>query len=683
MKVSLALTTLFVALAASNVQGYTNPITIKGYRMFDAKTGASIAIKGIDYYPRPNAGELNDNNIDFFTDDYAAVWGPDIDYLAATGANAVRLYAVDPSMSHDKFMCALQAKGMYALIDLGASCQNCAITREQYPACYPATLKTRGEMIVLAFAKYDNVLAFSAGNEVNHGLEDFDNNANTNAPCQKKFLRDMRSFIGTCPNIRKIPVGVVLADPDFAKNDRLLNAKYYNCRSDSGDEYENAEWYGINAYQYCDNDQKTLDTATGFLKLQTDFASAKMTIPVMLTEYGCLNKGFPKVKDYEAQRTWLQAGWLYSSNYRKVFSGGFVFEYSTENANSKDSTPASTYPFTSYGPQNYGLGYFSPADCDHKTKPCKYNKMPNYDNLATQYKAVNVATESSQSTFTPDADRATLPACPDMFTALKTISWPSDAVTSRDCPAKQTFTCPGETSDSSSSGTSSTDGTSTSSSGSTSATTEASNGGANHHFSLMRALDRVHDQEGYSTHKHKLELHFENPADKPCCRHTLGRRQAAWHLTSRQSPIKNNQQQSQHKRSRRSNSITYVLVHVGNDIFWGRNAHRKEPVIMFLSMMSWNLRRSVSEQASKASRAPHSIRTVTLGRSLMALANCSLFDLSYPRLVRAKIYYGNRRRILTFSEERIVHPYKSDVGVLIQAMPLKVDTGSKTPTLHR
>jgi len=32
-------------------------------------------------------------------------------------------------------------------------CENCAITKERYPACYPAALKTRGEMIILAFAK--------------------------------------------------------------------------------------------------------------------------------------------------------------------------------------------------------------------------------------------------------------------------------------------------------------------------------------------------------------------------------------------------------------------------------------------------------------------------------------------------------------------------------------------------
>ncbi|GMF56662.1 unnamed protein product [Phytophthora fragariaefolia] len=475
MNLSASLAALVAALAVSIVESYTNPVTIKGYRMFDAKTGASVAIKGIDYYPRPNAGERNENNVDFFTDDQAKIWGPDIEYLAATGANAVRLYAVDPSKSHDAFMCALRAKGMYALIDLAASCKDCAITKEQYPNCYTSGLKSRGEQIILAFAKYDNVLGFSAGNEINNEVPD---DASINAPCQKKFIRDMRSFIAGCKSIRKIPVGVVVADPDSTKNNREINAIYYNCRSDKTDEYENAEWYGINAYQYCDNTATKITDggAASFKQLQTDFLSYGMTIPVMLTEYGCLNDGFPQVGDYEAQRTWLQAGWLYSSDFRKVFSGGFVFEYSTELQNSAYSKPASAYPFTSYGPQNYGLGYFSPADCDHDEVPCVYNPMPNYNNLATQYNATSVATETSMSAFT--IDRTTLPSCPAGIPALSSITWDSDSAASLTCPTEvQALTCTGQLSSgiwASGSGSGTTGGSLTSSSGSASSSSGSS-----------------------------------------------------------------------------------------------------------------------------------------------------------------------------------------------------------------
>lgn len=218
------------------------------------------------------------------------------------------------------------------------SCEGCAITDDLYPTCYSSTLKSRGEEIIAAFAKYDNVVAFSAGNEANNVVED----GFTNAPCQKKFLRDMRKFIASCSSMRAIPVGLVVADPDKTNNNREYNAKYYNCRTDSSDIYENAEWYGINAYQYCDPTQTTLTAATSFKQLYSDFLSYVMTIPVLLTEFGCLNAAFPTEDEYAAQRTWLQAGWLHSSDFRKAFNGGFAFEYSTEKANSQST---SAYPF--------------------------------------------------------------------------------------------------------------------------------------------------------------------------------------------------------------------------------------------------------------------------------------------------------------------------------------------------
>ncbi|KAF4316218.1 hypothetical protein BBO99_00006393 [Phytophthora kernoviae] len=408
MKLSVTLAVLFAAFAASNVQGYTNPIKIKGYKMFDAKTGAAIAVKGIDYYPRPNTGSLDVNNYDFFTDDNEDVWKNDIEYLAEAGANAVRLYAVNPSKSHDKFMCALRAKGI---------CTDCAITKDAYPQCYPAALKTRGEQIILAFSKYDNVLGFSAGNEVNNEVPA---DASINAPCQKKFIRDLRAFIGGCSSIRKIPVGVVAADPDVTKNNRAVNAKYYNCRTNASDVYENAEWYGLNTYVDCEVSATDASQATGFQNLLKDFTTLGMTIPVMLTEFGCLNQGYPTDSGYAAQRLWRHAGWLYSSAFRDVFAGGFAFEYSTENANSKST---SSYPFKTYGAQNYGLGYFSPENCDHKNTTCVYIPMPNYHNLAVQYNATNVSGESTMNVFT--STRTTLPTT-ILHLPQSTIEWSLD-----------------------------------------------------------------------------------------------------------------------------------------------------------------------------------------------------------------------------------------------------------------
>lgn len=82
-----------------------------------------------------------------------------------------------------------------------------------------------------------------------------------------------------------------------------------------------------------------------------------MPVPSLLTEFRCTTKGFPTVDEYEGQRTFHDAKWMNVAEYSEYFGGGFEFEYTTENAK---STSTSEYPFTSWGPQSYGLGYLSP-----------------------------------------------------------------------------------------------------------------------------------------------------------------------------------------------------------------------------------------------------------------------------------------------------------------------------------
>jgi len=96
----------------------TTPATIEGYRFFNAQTEENIVIKGVAYYPRPNKGELDFNNLDFFTEEYRHVWERDIQQFKSLGVNAVRLYSVDPEKDHGAFMCALSSAGIYALVEL-------------------------------------------------------------------------------------------------------------------------------------------------------------------------------------------------------------------------------------------------------------------------------------------------------------------------------------------------------------------------------------------------------------------------------------------------------------------------------------------------------------------------------------------------------------------------------------
>jgi len=204
--------------------------------------------------------------------------------------------------------------------------------------------------VINAFAKYPNTLAFSAGNEVNHFAPP--SMPQWNGVCQKKFLRDMREYIASCSSLRKVPVGLIIADTD-----RYLNVNYYNCQSDPNDEYENAEWLGLNSYVMCDGTAKTYEDALGMRALQKSFEGYNYSIPVLMTEFGCLSDSFPEIDGYQGQRTFMQAKWMMNQQeLRSLFAGAFAFEYSIEKANAGQESP---YPFKCFGKQNYGIGKYA------------------------------------------------------------------------------------------------------------------------------------------------------------------------------------------------------------------------------------------------------------------------------------------------------------------------------------
>ncbi|KAE9270949.1 hypothetical protein PF008_g30472, partial [Phytophthora fragariae] len=117
----------------SNDAGYDNncnPLVIKGNRFFDSATGDYFAVRGVNYYPRPNTGPLDINNLDLFSDDFKHIWSRDLPQFTALNANVIRLYSVDPDVDHSAFMCALQAEGIYVVVDLGSNCEGCEITAD-------------------------------------------------------------------------------------------------------------------------------------------------------------------------------------------------------------------------------------------------------------------------------------------------------------------------------------------------------------------------------------------------------------------------------------------------------------------------------------------------------------------------------------------------------------------------
>jgi 1,3-beta-glucanosyltransferase GAS5 len=189
---------------------FAPPLIIQGKNFYNSVTREYFPVRGVNYYPRPNTGSLaQTNSIDFATEAKRPIWERDVEFFQQLNINLVRLYAVEPGQNHDGFMCALKAAGIYVMVGLAADCENCAITTDPSPACYPVELKERGQFIISEFARYDNVLGFDAGNEISLSS----GSVYVNGACQKQFIRDMRAYIQSCSaTIRPIPIGLAIAD---------------------------------------------------------------------------------------------------------------------------------------------------------------------------------------------------------------------------------------------------------------------------------------------------------------------------------------------------------------------------------------------------------------------------------------------------------------------------------------
>lgn len=448
----LSATALQCASAFECPGSRTPPLVIRGKRFYDSSSDEYFPIKGIAYYPRPNSGPLahGSSSVDFYTDEYSQRWRADISNMKELGINAVRIYAVDPSKNHDAFMCALSEAGIYVMLGLLADCEGCAIgawvgVDAEPPMCYPSSVKERGRFVVRSFSKYPNLMAFSAGNEVTIYADDGSGGPReANISCQKKFLRDMREYVSGCagsyPNAvlpRAIPIGVVNWDGNtgtFSQN------VYYQCRTDRGDPFENAEWFALNSYRHCDGLANTPDEIIGWPDLRETFREANFPGPVFFGEYGCRERGFPTLDGFDTQRTWLQTEALYDPDYSDVFAGGFVFEYSAEKttidgnlqfwADKLDlDEPESEWPYKKFARANYGIGYFGPSDCQHddggdsdnsdNSSNCEYTRYPEWDRLAEA-----LATSEGQGIRPQSA--GVLPECPTRYQALADFDWPTD-----------------------------------------------------------------------------------------------------------------------------------------------------------------------------------------------------------------------------------------------------------------
>ncbi|KAG0171613.1 1,3-beta-glucanosyltransferase gas1 [Apophysomyces sp. BC1015] len=249
----------------------------------------------VAYQPR-----TNNALIDPLADASACV--RDAALMSKLGLNVVRVYEIDPKKNHDACMKAFADVGLYILLDIATP--KFSINREAPE--YDVGLYSAYKATVDVFAKYDNMLAFIAGNEVTN------NNTNTLASAfVKAAVRDIRRYIQSSQK-RYIPVG-------YASNDdadvRLPLKDYFNC----GKAEEQVDFYGVNLYEWCGD--STFDKS-GFAERTREFANYSK--PVFLSEYGC---------NLVSPRPFGEVEAIYGPQMTEVWSGGVVYEWTQENNN--------------------------------------------------------------------------------------------------------------------------------------------------------------------------------------------------------------------------------------------------------------------------------------------------------------------------------------------------------------
>ncbi|CZS96288.1 hypothetical protein WAI453_009860 [Rhynchosporium graminicola] len=295
---SLTQAVLLACLAVSSVHAAVPQISIKGTKFFYSN-GTQYYMKGIAYQLTP-ADPLIDTE----------QCQRDASLMGQLGANAIRVYHVDPEGDHTGCMTAFANAGIYLLVDLDTfetdiDPGNASWNKTQFDA-FAAVMD--------AFHTYDNTLGFFIGNEV-IAL----NNQSLAAPYIKASARDMKSYRDS-KGYRKIPVGYSAAD--IAELRPMLQ-DYLACGTNAS---EAIDFFGLNAYEWCGpNDMKT----SGYNNLNA-FAE-NLNIPIFFSETGC---NTVRPRDFQDQ------GAILGPDMNEIWSGAIIYEWIEE---------ANNYGLVSYG----------------------------------------------------------------------------------------------------------------------------------------------------------------------------------------------------------------------------------------------------------------------------------------------------------------------------------------------
>lgn len=227
------------------------------------------------------------------------------------GANAIRVYHVDPTGNHDACMKTFSDAGIYLFVDLDTF--DTQINQDS--PTWNSTQLEAFQAVFDAFQQYDNTAGVFVGNEVLTRA-----NGSNAAPYVKAAMRDIKKYRDD-KKYRKIPIGYSAADiPEL----RPMLQNYLACGDDTS---INAEFFSLNAYEWCgSSDYKT----SGYSMLEQN--ATGYPIPIFFSETGCRK---PQPRLFEDQTA------IFGTEMSDTWSGAIVYEWIEET---------NDYGLISFGP---------------------------------------------------------------------------------------------------------------------------------------------------------------------------------------------------------------------------------------------------------------------------------------------------------------------------------------------
>ncbi|EDN09637.1 conserved hypothetical protein [Histoplasma mississippiense (nom. inval.)] len=296
----------------------------------------------------------------------------DSSLMKELGANAIRVYHVDPDGDHEECMKTFADAGIYLFVDLDdfptqIEGKSPIWSQRQFDA-FKLTLDE--------FQKYDNTAGVFVGNEVLTTAND-----SVAAPYILSATRDIKAYRDS-KNYRKIPVGYSAAD--IAELRPMLQ-NYLVCRED---ESERLDFFALNAYEWCG---KSTFEVSGYSNLNDQ--AEGYPVPIFFSETGCNTVRPREFEDLNA---------ILGPEMTGTWSGAMVYEWIEELNN---------YGLITYGKPPEG-DKSNPSALDGFSRrgtptPIK----PDFTNLKSRFASLS-PTGVELSDYSRQASKITAPPCP-------------------------------------------------------------------------------------------------------------------------------------------------------------------------------------------------------------------------------------------------------------------------------